>query len=175
MSPNQILVSCPTCGHKISRRAHSCPKCNATYFECYLCKKGMHPEQGGLPRIGAEKMPIAVHESCLYPRLRLPKSLLCQDCHKPLEIQYLELARIKYGDSRPPCHHCGSAFPFAWYGFCSVCWRHIIPGIHGLAIPRSGGRLHDFCLEAMFPDMFKLATVIRGNYSTGVWDTNIYP
>lgn len=173
MSGN-TLIECIYCGHKVSKSALRCPRCEKPYFEgqyCGFCSRRLPQENLLLRKI---EYCVTVNEGswneerlldtcrvyycpeCLHARFTPPPHWRCCECQTVISnATYVDLLGqdLSVG-TRFSCPNCGSRHPFAERE--DVCKRCDFPlfdfqrrtrdsdDIYGRGRSKESG-IHDFC------------------------------
>jgi hypothetical protein len=140
MNPN--LKPCYECGQPISRRAATCPKCNADFIDgalCWLCGERMKGSEavrwGGMKNLS----PVSVdrstdrcfHRSC-YLLIMQPdhlRTFKCQDCGSSLPLD--SFLSDSGGRMLGCCPDCGAELAGSLtIARCTFCMLPLFPDLH---------------------------------------------
>jgi len=146
MTP-ETLTTCINCGHQISRRADQCPNCKSPNISCRICNKPIKRED--LITHGFRKL-TPLHPVCLTERFRLPHSLCCYDCRRPLQWPAPADITRPWSQNWSSCPSCGAPDPLTSSGnHCRTCELPILEAFQKVEVDYIGEysrpRYHAFC------------------------------
>jgi len=141
------LIPCIDCGHRISRSADKCPKCQSSEpfgVPCKFC------EDTGGARIPVKEAYLSGHRTYFHPEcikkvLSIPGGTLCPDCgvsqSQAWSLKELSERRVL------SCKNCGMWDVLCLSGMCSRCQLPIL--IFHKMKSSGSARYHDFCFELL--------------------------